>query len=144
MKTTNTICCPRSPVMLVNGSTAMAGRSGSGRLDRPRGLWPARCRRRLLGSVRLNTNGGDEPQSLARPCGLIFGVCHRRPGLSGRIDPAGQGRVRHDPATPDRRDEILLAHHAVAIFHQMNRCELADELAGPRVNWPPIADDGRH
>jgi hypothetical protein len=69
MKPKNTICCPRSPVMLANGCTAMAGRSGSGstRLDRLRGLWPAPVsRRRLVGSVRLNANGGDEPQSPAR------------------------------------------------------------------------------
>ena len=30
-------------------------------------------------------------------------------------------RIRHDPAAPDRGDEIVLADDAVAVLHQVNQ-----------------------
>ena len=38
-----------------------------------------------------------------------------------RVDAAGQGRFRHDPAVPDRRDQVVFADDAVAVLHQVNQ-----------------------
>ena len=41
--------------------------------------------------------------------------------LSRRVDPAGQGRFRNDPAIPDIFDQIVLGDDALAIFDQINQ-----------------------
>jgi hypothetical protein len=41
--------------------------------------------------------------------------------LSRRVDAAAQGRVRGDPAAPDRRDEIVPADNTRAILDQINQ-----------------------
>ena len=38
-----------------------------------------------------------------------------------RVDSAGQRRFRYDPSAPDRGDEIVLAHHAVAVRNEMDQ-----------------------
>ena len=58
---------------------------------------PPTKRRPLRGTVRIKF--------------LIFAAIADR--LSRGIDAAGQCRIRHDPAAPDRGDEIVLADDAV-------------------------------
>src|SRR5262249_16647399 len=41
--------------------------------------------------------------------------------LAHRVEPAGKRRFRNDAAAPDRRDEIVLADHPVAIAHEMDK-----------------------
>ena len=41
--------------------------------------------------------------------------------LARRVDPAGQGRFRNDPAIPDIFDQIVLGDDALAIFDQINQ-----------------------
>ena len=41
--------------------------------------------------------------------------------LARGIDAAGQGRIRHDPAAPDRRDEIVLRDDAIAVLHKVDQ-----------------------
>ena len=103
----------------------MAGRSGSGKAGRD-GSWISSggvagehvpVRRRLL-SAHL----ADEAQPLARDGAdqLLF-VAAVADRLSRGVDAAGQGRIRHDPAAPDRSDEIVLADDAVAILQQVDQ-----------------------
>jgi len=42
-------------------------------------------------------------------------------GLSHAIDPAGQVGFRNNAPAPHRRDEVVLADHAVAIFDQVDQ-----------------------
>ena len=41
--------------------------------------------------------------------------------LARGIDATNQGRVRHNAASPNRGDQIVLADNAVAVFDQMNQ-----------------------
>ena len=41
--------------------------------------------------------------------------------LARGVDAAGQRRIRHDAAAPDRGDEIVLADDAVAVLHQIDQ-----------------------
>ena len=41
--------------------------------------------------------------------------------LARGIDAAGQGRIRHDPAVPDRCDEIVLCDDAIAVLNEANQ-----------------------
>ena len=41
--------------------------------------------------------------------------------LARGIDAAGQRRLRHDAAAPDRRDHVVLADHAVAVLDQIDQ-----------------------
>jgi len=64
----------------------------------------------------------DETEAPARDGAdqlLVFAAVADR--LSGGVDAAGQGRIRHDPAVPDRGDEVVLADDAVAVLHQVNQ-----------------------
>jgi hypothetical protein len=88
--------CSGSPLILVKGSTAMAGRSGSGNTGRD-GSWipsdgrsAARC---LLVVVGWRVHGADEAQTLAGdgPDQLLLPTIVADRG-SRRIDTAGQRR----------------------------------------------------
>ena len=59
----------------------------------------------------LAGNGADQFLALAT-------VADR---LARGIDAAGQGRLRHDPAAPDRRDEIVLRDDAIAVLNEANQ-----------------------
>src|SRR6266478_3300205 len=56
--------------------------------------------------------------------------------LAHRVDPAGHCRFGHDPAAPDRLQQVVPADDAVAVLHQVNekvedlRFE-RDQLAAP-------------
>ena len=68
------------------------------------------------------TDGPDEAQTFARDRAdqpLFFAAVADR--LARRIDAAGQRRIRHDAAAPDRCDEIVLADDAVAILHEIDQ-----------------------
>ena len=112
--------------MLAKGSTAMAGRSGSGKAGRARLADLVRRRRQI---------GGDRA---APPIGCCTSPTKRSPlramvrisfwswplsptRLARGVDAAGQCRIRHDPAVPDRRDEIVLADDAIAVLDQANQ-----------------------
>src|SRR5712675_1587312 len=116
--------CSGSPLMLTKGSTA---------IRRPVGRRQGRAR--LVGFVRRRIGGGqgdgavrphlhvaDETESLAGDGAdqllVVAAVAER---LAGGVDAAGQGGIRHDPAAPDRGDEVVLAHHAVAVLHQVDQ-----------------------
>jgi hypothetical protein len=77
---------------------------------------------RRLARARRRMHVADKTQSFARNGAdqLLFvaAVAHR---FARGVDTAGQGRVRHDPVMPDRRDEIVLADNAVAVLHQINQ-----------------------
>ncbi len=81
-----------------------------------------RKNRRGGGRRTFIDQGADEAHALARNGAdqflLLAAVADR---LARGIDAAGQRRIRHDPAAPDRRDEIVLADDAVAIFDQENQ-----------------------
>jgi hypothetical protein len=104
----------------------MAGRSESGSEKRVGPRMSSRVRPAAgVGSThafRLDVNHADEAQALARDRAdqllLLAAVAHRP---ARRIDTGGQGRIGHDAPAPHGRDEIILAHHAVAIFHEMNQ-----------------------
>ncbi len=102
----------------------MAGRSGSGKAgrdcsrissDADRGV----CR---FGAVWLRAHDADEAKALARDGAdqlLVLAAVADR--LARGVDAAGQRRIRHDPAAPDRSDEIILADDAVAVLQQVNQ-----------------------
>ena len=116
--------CSGSPLMLMKGSTAMAGRSGSGKAGASaRGFQPAWtggiCR---FVVIWLRAHVADEAEALARDSAdQLLVLAAVADCLSRGIDAAGQGRIRHDPAAPDRSDEIVLADDAIAVLHQVNQ-----------------------
>jgi hypothetical protein len=62
--------------------------------------------------------------------------------LSCGIYPAGQGRLRNYSTTPYRRDEVVLADHAITIFNEVdqnieNLRLYGDELVAP-AQLPPF------
>src|SRR5262245_61875713 len=85
-----------------------------------------------------------EPEAFARVCpdhGLTAAaVAH---GLARRIDPAGQGRIRDDAPAPDRRDQIVLRHHAVPVLDQVEKdiehLWFESNLLGAAPELPPSA-----
>ena len=107
--------CSGSSLMLTKGSTAIDG--------------PARQRR----DGRLASTGGaaaaplvlhvaDETETLARDgadqCLVLAAVAD---GLARGVNAAGEGRFRDDAAMPDRRNQIVLADHAVAVLDQKDQ-----------------------
>ena len=79
-------------------------------------------RRRRLGAVLLRAHRADEAKALARDGAdqpLVFAAVADR--LARGIDAAAQGRIRNDPAAPDRRDEIIFADDAVAVLDQIDQ-----------------------
>ena len=114
----------------------MAGRSGSGRadarladlIDRRGASSPAPARRSAAPHVAHEANafaleGADQLLALA-------GVAER---LACCIDAAGEGRFRHDPAVPDRGDEIVLGDDAIAVLDQANQQVEHLRLDGDRL-----------
>jgi hypothetical protein len=84
--------------------------SGLGR--RLRGPWLVVC-------SRLDV--ADEAQALARDRadeGLRLAAV--ADGLTRRVDPASERRVRHDPPAPHRGDEVVLADDAVAVLDEVD------------------------
>src|SRR6185312_5195092 len=97
------------------------------------------CPRRRIGRDRLNAvrhlaDIADETNALAwngpDQSLLLAAVADRR---SGGIDAARQGRIRNDPATPDHRDQVILAEDAGAILHQMDQQIEHLRLQGDRL-----------
>src|SRR6266852_2967199 len=75
-----------------------------------------------FGAVWLRAHSTDEAEALARDGAdqlLVLATVADR--LSRGVDAAGQRRIRHDPAAPDRSDEIVLADDVVAILHQVDQ-----------------------
>ena len=110
--------CSRSPLILSNGSTAIAGLSGSASAG-PRLF--CFCRRSGL-CIAWPVHGADEANSLAgngadEP--LFLAVVADR--VSGGVDAAVQRRVRDDSSSPHQRNEIVPADHAIAVFQQVNQ-----------------------
>ena len=94
----------------------MAGRSGSGNTEGAALLASGRGRGFLpLGLL----DGSDKPHALAGDGAdqalLLAGVVQ---GAAGCIDAARERRFRHDAAVPDRVEQIVARHHALAIAHQ--------------------------
>ena len=111
--------CSGSPLMLMKGSTAIAGRSG-------RGSAGACCfsadgaAAAVLSAVSvtsptkrtpLRADGADQPLRLAAVVD----------GAPCRIDPAGQRRFGDDAAVPDRIEQVVAGHHAVAVRDQIEQ-----------------------
>ena len=70
---------------------------------------------------------------------LVAAVADR---LARGVDAAGQSRIRHDPAAPDRSEEIVLADDAVAVLHQVDQ-EIEDlgfhgNGLGTAAQLPPV------
>ena len=102
----------------------MAGRSGSGRAGARFGTFMRRCAGGLwrFSRVWLRVHVADEAQALARDGAdqlLVLAAVADR--LARGVDAAGQRRIRHDPAAPDRSNQIVLADDAVAVLHQVNQ-----------------------
>jgi hypothetical protein len=88
-------------------------------------------------------DGRDKANALSRDGAnkaLLF------PGIaycfSRGIYPAGQGRLRNYSTTPYRRDEVVLADHAITIFNEVdqnieNLGLYGDELIAP-AQLPPF------
>ncbi len=110
--------CSRSPLILSNGSTAIAGRSGSANRRTRLFCFYRRCGLCIAWPVHgadeanpLARNGADEP--------LFLAVVADR--VSSGVDPAVQRRVRDDPSAPHQRNEIVPADDAIAVFQQVNQ-----------------------
>ena len=127
--------------MLVKGSTAMAGRSGSGNAARV--LVAASLTLPSSPAGASARDVADEAEALARNGAdqlLLFATVADR--LARGVDPAGQGRVRHDAAAPDRSDEIVLADDVVAAFDQIDQqvehLRLDGNRLGAAAQLPPV------
>src|SRR5467141_3611191 len=128
--------CSASPLMLTNGSTATAGRSGNGKAGHDRSRTSPGGPMACAGSrpFDLALHSADEPEALARNGAdqlLVLAAVADR--LSHSVDAAGQRRIRNDPAAPDRSDEIVLADDPVAVLHQINQ-----EIEYLRLNGNPF------
>ena len=70
---------------------------------------------------------------------LLAAVADR---LARGVDTAGQGRIRHDSAAPDRGQQIVLADDAVAVFHQVDQeiehLRLYGDNLGAAAQLPPV------
>jgi hypothetical protein len=85
------------------------------------GLFERPRHRRRRGFFRVGLHGADETKALAGDGadeGLLAAAVAN--GLAGGIDSAGQRRLRDMPPMPDLLDQLFLAHHAIAVFHQMD------------------------
>src|SRR6266550_1113835 len=117
--------CSGSPLTLVKGSTAIAGRSGRGNTagadswvpsDGGSAAWAGSA---LSPSVRT-TAMKRRPLARAGPDQLLAPATVTDRRLC-RIDAACQCCVRHDPTAADRGDKIVLADDAIAILHQVDQ-----------------------
>ena len=110
--------CSGSPLMLVNGSTAMAGRSGSGKCGGPRrslASGPAEASLRSASSTAPTKRTPLRATVRISRCSSPLSLSARRAALMRLVE----GRFRHDAAVPDRVEQIVLRHHALAIAHQI-------------------------
>ena len=64
-------------------------------------------------------------------------------GFSCGVDAAGQCRIRHDPAAPDRRDEVILGNDAAAVLNQIDQeveyLRLDGDALRTTAQFPPIS-----
>ena len=118
--------CSGSSLMLLNGSTAMAGRSGSGgaaceslAASVTGGLAAAAGAAAPSSSMDTSPMKRRPLRAMVRIKLLIPAAVADRP--SRRVDPARQRRVRHDPSAPDRSDQVVLADDAVVVLHQVDQ-----------------------
>jgi hypothetical protein len=73
-------------------------------------------------TVRLGPHVGDEAQPLAgNGADQLLALATVADRLARRIDAAGEGCLRHDPAAPHRGDEIVLGDDAIAILNEANQ-----------------------
>ncbi|MCY1431388.1 hypothetical protein D9M71_473550 [compost metagenome] len=81
--------------------------------------WPVRLLR--LPAV-LDLDLADKAVTLARDrpnqALLLAGIAD---GLAHRIDVAGDCRLRDDPATPHRLEQVVLADHVIAVADQLQQ-----------------------
>ena len=78
--------------------------------------------KRSFAALKPDAYVADETNAPARSRAyqpLLFAAVTDR--LARGVDAAGEGRIRHDPAAPDRRDEIILADDALAVLHQVSQ-----------------------
>ena len=116
--------CSGSSLMLLNGSTAMAGRSGNGGAgceSLEASVGGELIADAASSSVCMRTSPMKRRplRAMVRIKLLIPAAVADRP--SGRVDPAGQRRVRHDSSAPYRSDEVILADDAIVILHQVDQ-----------------------
>ena len=68
-------------------------------------------------------------------------------GFSCGVDAAGQCRIRHDPAAPDRRDEVILGNDAAAVLNQIDQeveyLRLDGDALRTTAQFPPISNRGK-
>src|SRR6266446_8015495 len=83
----------------------------------------------LRGADKATALTGHGPNQILRRAAVADRLAHR-------VDPAGHCRFGHDPAAPDRLQQVVPADDAVAVLHQVNekvedlRFE-RDQLAAP-------------
>ena len=118
--------CSGSPLILANGSTAIAVRSSAGQLTVLRFVGRARAAvaaRRLRPQPSLCTlDVADEAKAFARDGadhGLILAAVADR--LSRGVDAAGQGGFGDDAAVPDGLDQIVLGDDPFAVLDQIDQ-----------------------
>jgi len=71
---------------------------------------------------RLLLNSANKPNALANRCAdepLLPTRVANNP--SGGVDATAQSRFRNDPATPDRGEQIVLAHHPITVADQKDQ-----------------------
>ena len=56
--------------------------------------------------------------AVATVLATAYGVAIVADGNAGRIDAARQSRFRNDPPVPNSRQQVVPAHHAVAVSNQ--------------------------
>ena len=134
--------CSGSPLILVNGSTAIAGRSGA----------PARrgCARRtaaIAGSAAVDSSHGpDKAKALAGDgADQALLVAAVPQGAARRVDAAGQRRFRNGAAAPDLVEELVLGDHPFAPATPGSRSDRRPAARRQRDRRPGAArgDPGR-
>jgi hypothetical protein len=64
--------------------------------------------------------------------------------LAGRLEPAGQRRVGHEPAAPDLVEQLGLGDHPVTVADQVGedledlRLQMADDAAAAQLQAPVV------
>src|SRR5262249_35373790 len=103
-----------SPDMLLNGSTAIAGRSGAGRVAGD--ARPGAGGHRGFIAVRVDAHVGHEAQAASRDgTDQLLALAAVAQRLARGVDTAGQSRLRDDAAAPNGRNEIVLCDNPVTV-----------------------------
>jgi hypothetical protein len=67
-------------------------------------------------------------------------------GLSGSIDPAGEGGFRDDPTPPDRRDQVVLGHDPIPVLDEVQQdvehLRFDGDLFSASAELPPFGIHG--